>query len=190
MPRRRLLTLLLSCLPGLGLAQQPENPMILFHTNFGDIKIELLEDRAPKTAANFRTYVENGFYDGTVFHRVIPSFVIQGGGFNRELERKSSPRAPIKNESDNGLNNERATLSMARTNDPHSATSQFFINLSDNAPLDYRNGQWGYAVFARVVEGMDVVDEIAALPTGAAGPFRQDVPQQTAVIESAEVVAE
>lgn len=165
------------------------HPMVVFHTNHGDLRIELYRDEAPETVENFLTYVRSGFYDGTVFHRVIPGFVIQGGGFNAELERKPT-REPIENESDNGLDNLRGTLSMARTNDPHSATSQFFINLDDNPPLDYREGRWGYAVFGRVVSGMDTVDEIADLPTGAAGPFRQDVPRTTAVIENAEVVSD
>lgn len=187
MLRRCLFTALL-CLPGLGLAQS-EDRMVVFHTNLGDIQLELYEDKAPKTTANFLAYVEDGFYDGTVFHRVIPRFVVQGGGFDQNLQRKQT-REPIENEADNGLKNKRGTLSMARTSDPDSATSQFFINLSDNQPLDYSRGNAGYAVFARVVEGMDVVYEIADIPTGPAGPFQQDVPQQPVVIESAEVVTE
>ncbi len=164
--------------------------MVVMHTNFGDITLEVMEDEAPKTAANFLQYVEDGFYDGTIFHRVIPGFVIQGGGFTAEYEKQGGTRDPIVNEADNGPDNDRATLSMARTPDPDSATSQFFINLSDNAPLNQRPGEAGYAVFAKVTDGMNVVDEIAALPTGAAGPFRQDVPQETAIIESAEVIAD
>jgi len=172
-------------------AQSGEDPaMVVFHTNHGDIHIELFEQAAPRTTDNFRRYVESGFYDGTVFHRVKPGFVIQGGGYDEQLRRKRPLHEPIHNESDNGLENERGTLSMARTADAHSATSQFFINLSDNASLDYRNGGWGYAVFGRVVDGMDVVDEIAAIPTRAAGPFRQDVPEQSVVIESAEAMPE
>ena len=163
--------------------------MVVLHTNLGDIRIELYDANAPKTVDNFLTYVRDGFYEDVIFHRVIPGFVIQGGGFTQAFERKQT-RAPIPNESDNQLENERGTLSMARTSDPDSATSQFFINLSDNPPLDYRNGNWGYAVFGKVVDGMDVVDQIAALPTGAAGPFASDAPQQPAIIESAEVVDE
>ncbi len=176
--------------PFLASAQQDEDPMVVMHTNFGDITIQVLDDEAPKTAANFLQYVKDGFYDGTIFHRVIPGFVIQGGGFTAEYEKQAGARDPIVNEADNGLDNDRATLSMARTSDPDSATSQFFVNLSDNAPLNKRPGEAGYAVFAKVTDGMDVVDQIAALPTGAAGPFRQDVPQETAIIESAEVVSD
>jgi len=164
--------------------------MVVMHTNVGDITVEVFPDDAPITAKNFLQYVEDGFYDGTIFHRVIPGFVIQGGGFTAHYKQADGQRAPIKNESDNGLNNNRGTLSMARTPDPDSATSQFFINLSDNAPLNYQPGRPGYAVFAKVTDGMDVVDKIAAIPTGAAGPFGQDVPQETVVIESAKVVSE
>lgn len=166
-----------------------EDPMVVMHTSLGDIEIEVFADDAPETAANFLQYVRDGFYDGTIFHRVIPGFVIQGGGFNADYQQKST-RAPITNESDNGLDNDRGTLSMARTSDPDSATSQFFVNLSDNPPLNARGGQPGYAVFGKVTDGMDVVDKIADVPTGAAGPFRQDVPQQTVTIESAEVTEE
>lgn len=183
---KRFLFITLLCLPVLGQAQTGER-MVVFHTNLGDIKLDLYERKAPNTAANFLTYVKDGFYDGSVFHRVIPGFVVQGGGFDQSLRRKPT-REPIGNEADNGLKNRRGTLSMARTSDPDSATSQFFINLSDNQPLDYGPGNPGYAVFARVIDGMDVVDEIAGIPTGPAGPFREDVPQQAVVIESAEVV--
>lgn len=143
------------------------NPHILFATNKGDIVIELFENEAPISAANFIKYADEGFYEGTIFHRVISSFVIQGGGFSRDLVRKQTNPA-IQNEANNGLKNSRGTLSMARTSDPHSATSQFFINVEDNAALDFsaetRSG-WGYAVFGRVVDGMDVVDVIRAVPT-------------------------
>lgn len=159
--------------------------MVIFKTNLGEIHIQVDEDNAPVTAENFLAYVRDGFYEGVIFHRVIPGFVIQGGGFDDGMNQKAT-REPIKNESDNGLDNERGTLSMARTQDPHSATSQFFINLSDNAPLDSRGRQPGYAVFGRVVEGMDVVDSIAKAPTGSHG-FHQDVPQETIKIESAEI---
>lgn len=191
MSLRRLLGLALVLIAASASAAptETEQPMVVFHTNHGDIRIELYQAQAPETVANFLAYVRSGFYDGTVFHRVIPGFVIQGGGFNTELARKKT-REPIVNESDNGLDNERGTLSMARTNDPDSATSQFFINLDDNPPLNARGGRPGYAVFGRVVAGMEAVDAIADIPTGAAGPFRQDVPRQTAEIESAEVVAD
>ena len=163
-----------------------EAPMVVMHTNLGDITIEVFEDEAPKTAANFLQYVQDGFYDGTIFHRVIPGFVIQGGGFDESYQQKKT-RDPITNEADNGVKNDRGTLSMARTSDPNSATSQFFVNLSDNAPLNPSRGNAGYAVFGKVTDGMDVVDQIADVPTGRAGPFRQDAPQEQVVIESAEI---
>lgn len=171
-------------------AQEDSNPMVVLHTNFGDITVEVFEDKAPITAANFLQYVKDGFYDGTIFHRVIPRFVIQGGGFTADYEQADGLRAPIENESDNGLDNERGTLSMARTPNPDSATSQFFVNLSDNPPLNHQPGRPGYAVFAQVTEGMNVVDQIARLETGPAGPFGQDVPQETVIIESAEVISD
>jgi cyclophilin family peptidyl-prolyl cis-trans isomerase len=163
-----------------------EDPMVVMHTNLGDITIEVFEDEAPKTVANFLQYVREGFYDGTIFHRVIPGFVIQGGGFDESYQQKKT-RDPITNEADNGLKNDRATLSMARTSDPDSATSQFFVNLTDNAPLNPGRGNAGYAVFGKVTDGMDVVDKIADVQTGRAGPFRHDAPQEQVVIESAEV---
>ncbi len=137
--------------------------------------------------ANFLAYVDAGFYDGTIFHRVIPDFMIQGGGFTADLEKKAT-RDPIPNEADNGLKNERGTLAMARTNDPNSATAQFFINHKDNAFLDHSGKNprgWGYAVFGRVTDGMSVVDAIATTPTGAKGMFPKDVPLETIVIEKA-----
>lgn len=164
-----------------------DDSMVVMHTNLGDITIEVFEDDAPKSAANFLQYVRDGFYDGTIFHRVIPGFVIQGGGFTEDYQQKKT-RDPIVNEADNGLKNDRGTLSMARTSDPNSATSQFFVNLTDNAPLNPSRGNAGYAVFGKVTDGMDVVDKIAATPTGSAGPFRQDAPQDQVVIETAEVV--
>ncbi|WP_349255310.1 peptidylprolyl isomerase [Spectribacter hydrogenoxidans] len=178
---------LLAVVVSLSTHAQETNPMVRMDTSLGEIRIEMFADQAPKTVDNFLTYVRDGFYDGTIFHRVIPGFVIQGGGFTEDFDRKST-RDPIRNEADNGLDNERGTLSMARTSDPNSATSQFFVNLSDNKPLDQGPGNAGYAVFGRVVAGMEVIDKIAALPTGAAGPFRQDAPQETALIESAEVI--
>lgn len=148
--------------------------MIRFETSLGTFTVELFEKDAPVTSENFLDYVDAGHFDGTVFHRVIPGFVIQGGGMDADLRQKPT-RAPIRNEAGNGLKNRRGTLSMARTNDPHSATSQFFINLVDNAFLDPGRGGAGYAVFGCVTEGMDVIDRIAAVKTGnKAG--HQDVP--------------
>ncbi len=153
-------------------------------TSFGDIVLEMFADKAPVSVANFLTYVDSGFYEGTVFHRVIPGFVIQGGGMTPELDRKAT-RDPIRNEADNGLKNLRGTLSMARTNDPNSATSQFFINLVDNAALDRSARDHGYAVFAKVVSGMDVVDKIAQTPTGNQS-MHQNVPKTPVVLKSAQ----
>ncbi|KAB7623667.1 peptidyl-prolyl cis-trans isomerase [Alkalilimnicola sp. S0819] len=157
--------------------------MVVFSTNHGDIKLKLYEDKAPITVQNFLQYVDEGFYDGTIFHRVIPGFVIQGGGFTAEMDQKKT-REPIKNEADNGVKNSRGTLSMARTQVVDSATSQFFINLTDNAFLDHGSRDFGYAVFAEVVEGMDVVDRIAKVPTGNQG-MHSDVPRETVVVEKA-----
>jgi peptidyl-prolyl cis-trans isomerase B (cyclophilin B) len=162
--------------------------MVLLKTNHGDIKINLFEDAAPKTVANFLSYVEDGFYNGTIFHRVIGNFMIQGGGFESGLEQKTT-KDPIENEADNGKSNKVGTLAMARTNDPHSATAQFFINVKDNDFLDFTaaNSQgFGYCVFAEVVEGMDVVEKIKGVQTGNMG-MHQDVPLEDVVIESATV---
>ncbi|MFB4203602.1 Peptidyl-prolyl cis-trans isomerase A [wastewater metagenome] len=182
--KNALLTLALAGM--VGTASAAPQPEVVFHTNRGDIRIALYAERAPVTVENFLAYVDAGFYDGTIFHRVIPGFVIQGGGFTEDMQRKST-REPIENEADNGLDNERGTLSMARTQAVDSATSQFFINLADNAFLDHGERDFGYAVFARVVDGMDVVDEMAGVPTGRASGM-SDVPRQTLVIESAERV--
>ena len=163
---------------------------VVLHTNHGDIQIELDSEKAPKTVANFLHYVDDGFFNGTIFHRVIPGFMIQGGGFTEKMQQK--PTADnIQNEADNGLKNERGTLAMARTNDPHSATAQFFINLVDNDFLNFRSPSgsgWGYAVFGKVTAGMDVVDAIAKVATGNHG-MHQDVPKETVIIESAERIA-
>ena len=157
--------------------------MITFTTTLGDIAIELYDEEAPISAENFRQYVTDGFYDGTIFHRVIPNFMIQGGGFDADMSQKAT-RDPITNEADNGLRNQRGTLAMARTNEIHSATAQFFINLTDNVFLDHGGRDFGYAVFGRVTSGMDVVDQIAAAPTGnRAG--HQDVPVDTIEVTSA-----
>lgn len=157
--------------------------MIVFKTNYGDIQIELDFDKAPATAANFLAYARDGYYDGTLFHRVIDNFMIQGGGFASGMEQKET-NAPIENEADNGLSNEIGTLAMARTQDPHSASAQFFINVADNTFLDHKNKTlqgWGYAVFGRVTDGMDVVNKIKQCRTGyVAG--HQDVPLDEVVI--------
>lgn len=166
-----------------GRKQEEGKPVVVFSTTFGKIVIELYPDKAPLTVENFLAYVDAGFYDGTIFHRVVPGFVIQGGGFTENMRPKST-RAPIKNEADNGLNNGRGTLSMARTRDVNSATSQFFINLQDNVVLDHGVRDFGYAVFAKVVTGMDVVDKIAAVRTANHG-FYPDVPVTPIVIQSA-----
>ncbi|MGI9297922.1 MAG: peptidylprolyl isomerase [Gammaproteobacteria bacterium] len=154
-------------------------------TGAGVIVISVDEKRAPLSAANFLQYVRDGFFDGLIFHRVIPGFVIQGGGFTADMQKRPT-RPPIKNEAGNGRKNAKYTLSMARTNDPHSATSQFFINLADNANLDYSAANPGYAVFGEVVEGREVVDAIAAVPTQNFGRFR-DVPAAPVMIEKATV---
>jgi peptidyl-prolyl cis-trans isomerase B (cyclophilin B) len=163
--------------------------MIKLSTNHGDIVIELDHDKAPKTAANFEQYVRDGHYDGTLFHRVIDGFMIQGGGMDTGFRQKPT-RAPIENEAKNGLKNQTGTIAMARTNDPHSASSQFFINVADNGFLDYPGQDgWGYCVFGRVTDGMDVVDRIRGVKTGNRGAH-QDVPVEDVVIEKAEIVAD
>lgn len=163
--------------------------MVVLTTNFGEIKIELFKEEAPLTTANFIEYVKSGFYDGTIFHRVIPGFMVQGGGMLPGMEEKDG-NAAIQNEANNGLKNDRGTLAMARTMEPHSASSQFFINSVDNAFLNFRaetSEGWGYCVFAKVVEGLDVVDKISAVKTGRFG-FHQDVPTEDVIIEKAEIV--
>lgn len=162
--------------------------MITLHTNFGDIVVELDFEKAPKSAANFKKYAEEGFYEGTVFHRVINDFMIQGGGFTEEMEQKKG-HAPIENEADNGLKNDTGTLAMARTMDPHSASSQFFINVKDNDFLNFRskdtNG-WGYCVFGKITSGMDAVTKIKAVKTGSKGGH-SDVPLESVMIEKVTV---
>ena len=163
-----------------------DNPVVELRTSEGPIVIELYEDKAPKTVSNFVSYVEQGFYDGTIFHRVIDGFMIQGGGFDTRMQQKKAG-APIENEANNGLRNEVGTIAMARTPNPHSATAQFFINVADNEFLNYRSPDmqgWGYAVFGRVIEGMDVVGKIAKTATGNASGH-QNVPLQPIVIEAA-----
>ena len=157
--------------------------MVILSTNHGDIVIELFPDDAPITVKNFLQYVDDGFYDGTIFHRVMPGFMIQGGGFEPSMDQKAT-RGPIQNEADNGRKNARGTLAMARTQDIHSATAQFFINLKDNAFLDHGERDYGYAVFGQVTDGLDVVDAIAAVPIGSRG-YHQNVPKDPVVITSA-----
>jgi peptidyl-prolyl cis-trans isomerase A (cyclophilin A)/peptidyl-prolyl cis-trans isomerase B (cyclophilin B) len=158
--------------------------MIRFETSLGDFTVELHEKEAPLSVENFLKYVDSGFFDGTIFHRVIPGFMIQGGGFAADMTQKRT-NPPVKNEADNGLKNLRGTLSMARTNDINSATSQFFVNLKNNDFLDHSRGNFGYAVFAKVTEGMDVVDKIAAVKTGRK-QGHDDVPVEAVTIKSAQ----
>ena len=156
-------------------------------TNHGTFVIELDPAKAPKSVENFLAYVDAKHYDGTIFHRVISTFMIQGGGYDQQLEKKPT-KAPVTNEADNGLKNTRGTVAMARTGDPHSATAQWFVNVVDNAFLNHtaKDGSgWGYAVFGKVIEGMDVVDKIKAVKTGARGPFAKDAPLEPVVIKSA-----
>ncbi len=191
----RHLTIFLSLFLFTTLSFATENNMSNTHTKvkltttLGDIVIQLEDEKAPVSAANFIAYVKQGFFNGTIFHRVIPDFMAQGGGFDTSFNQKST-NAPIKNEADNGLKNKRGTLAMARTSDPNSATAQFFINYKDNSFLDYSsptpNG-WGYAVFGEVVEGMDIADKMAKEPTGNRG-MHQNVPKTDIVIEKAEIV--
>lgn len=168
-------------------------PQVVLHTSDGDITVQLYPDKSPKSVANFLQYVRSGFYDGTTFHRVIDGYLIQGGLYTRQLQQKRT-RPPVPAEADNGLTNLRGTIAVARGADPDSGTSQFFINLVDNRRLDYISKQsgltWGYTVFGKVIDGMNAVDKIAALPTRAQGPFAGDVPHPLVVIESASVVGE
>ena len=171
-------------------ATKAAHPQVVLHTSMGDITIELYPDKAPKSVENFQQYVKDGFYNGTVFHRVINGFMVQGGGFTKDLTQKRT-RPAIQNEANNGLSNVKGTVAMARTNDPHSATAQFFINVVDNKRLDYVSDQsgmtYGYAVFGKVVSGMDVVDKIKAVETSAQGPLPGDVPKVAITIDKAEM---
>jgi cyclophilin family peptidyl-prolyl cis-trans isomerase len=166
------------------------NPTAIIHTNMGDIKLELFADRAPVSTANFVNYANSSFYNDTVFHRVIADFMIQGGGFTADMKQKPTA-PPIANEADNGLSNIRGTIAMARTNDPNSATAQFFINVKDNTPLDHRGKSdsraWGYAVFGKVTSGMDVVDQIRMVETKSLPPY-SDVPVVPVVIERVQII--
>jgi peptidyl-prolyl cis-trans isomerase B (cyclophilin B) len=166
------------------------NPAAVIHTSMGDIKLELLADQAPASVDNFISYAKSGSYDGTIFHRVISHFMIQGGGFTADMEKKAT-REPITNEANNGLSNIRGTIAMARTNNPHSATAQFFINTQDNLNLNHTDESssrtWGYAVFGRVTEGMSVVDEIRFVETTTTPPY-SNIPKVPVVIESIEII--
>ncbi len=183
----RILLLLVASL--MSLPALAENPQVELNTSQGTIVVEVYADRAPKSAANFLQYVKDGFYNGTIFHRVIDNFMIQGGGFDRDMREKPT-RAPIENEAANGLKNDTGTLAMARTPNPHSATAQFFINVKNNDFLNYREATpqgYGYAVFGRVTKGMDVVMKIAKTATGTTGRF-QDVPREPIVIKTASII--
>ena len=182
---RHVLAILALALSGnLALAADkvPAHPHILIETTLGDIKLELEGKLAPITVGHFLGLVDSGFYDGLIFHRVIPGFMVQGGGFTPGLERKEDD-ATLPNESGNGMSNMRGTIAMARTSDPHSANTQFFINVVDNVNLNPGNNRWGYAVFGYVIEGMEVVDKIAAVKTGPQGKLRSDVPVVPVVIK-------
>jgi cyclophilin family peptidyl-prolyl cis-trans isomerase len=165
------------------------NPQVRVTTNVGSFVIELDPVRAPMTVANFLKYVDDGFYSGTIFHRVVAGFIAQGGGYTQDYQLKPTTET-VPNESGNGLSNLRGTVGVARTNEPHSGTSQFYINLADNLELDPRPTRWGYAVFGKVVEGMDVVDDIGHRPTGAGGPFDRSVPVDPVIIEKVERLLE
>ena len=192
---RKIITLCLSLAVALVLgfgvqAQAGGKNMVTLQTNKGDIVLELDAEKAPKTVANFLEYAKSGFYDGTIFHRVIPGFMIQGGGFDADMAQKPT-KAPIENEANNGLKNDTYTIAMARTQAPHSATAQFFINVNDNGFLNFKAPTmqgWGYAVFGKVVKGQEVVDSIAAVRTGNYGFYMQDVPMDPVVIETIEEI--
>jgi peptidyl-prolyl cis-trans isomerase B (cyclophilin B) len=180
------LVVLAAVVPGDAEETAKGNPKVVLETSQGKMVIELFADKAPETVQNFLAYVDAKFYDDTIFHRVIPNFMIQGGGFTADMKQKSNGD-PIKNEADNGLENQRGTLAMARTSDPHSATGQFFVNSVDNDFLNFKSKTpqgWGYAVFGKVVEGMEVVDAISAVKTKTQGMY-QDVPDEAVVIQSA-----
>jgi len=187
--KKTLLFITLSLLVSLSSFAAPV--LVKMETNRGDIILELNQDKAPLTVENFLQYAKDGYYEGTIFHRVISSFMIQGGGFDEDLTRKT-PRANIINEASNGLKNSKWTIAMARTNTPDSANSQFFINVQDNISLDFtgkHNSQtWGYAVFGKVVQGFEVVDEIRFTPTGPNPPFRSDVPIKNMTIKTVKVI--
>lgn len=181
---------LMLCTSQAVMSDEQPAPRVRLQTSMGDIVLVLDPQRAPKTVENFLRYVRDGFYDGTIFHRVIDGFMIQGGGFTAGFTRKKT-QAPVASEADNGLRNDRGTVAMARTSDPNSATAQFFINVVDNPFLNHTSptpAGWGYTVFGHVAQGMDVVDRIRQVPTGPGGAFRKDVPKTPVVIEKAVVI--
>jgi cyclophilin family peptidyl-prolyl cis-trans isomerase len=190
--KKALLALLVLLTAGVTAAAESKDPVtVMISTSKGNITVELLPAKAPETVANFLRYVDEGFYNGTIFHRVISGFMIQGGGYDQDYTKKQT-HDPVINEADNGLSNVRGTIAMARTGDPHSATAQFFINHTDNPALDHRNkgAGWGYAVFGKVTGGMEVVDRIASVETGPGGPFRQDAPREMVIIENISLINE
>ena len=182
--------ILLACVSFPQVLVAQDNPGAIIRTSMGDIQLELYRDKAPVSVENFINYANSGFYNGTIFHRVIGHFMIQGGGFTPDMQKKTTGE-PIQNEAANGLSNSRGTVAMARTNDPHSATAQFFINVQENSTLDYKSAknsrEWGYAVFGRVTSGMEVVDDIRLVETKSLPPY-SDVPVEPVVIESIEII--
>ncbi|MCP5273732.1 MAG: peptidylprolyl isomerase [Burkholderiales bacterium] len=181
--------LIFALLISYGILSHASGPQILMKTNLGDVKLELYPDKAPQTVENFMQYVEDGFYKNTIFHRVIPNFMVQGGGFDTSFNQKPT-RSPVENEANNGLKNDIGTIAMARTSDPHSATAQFFINVVNNAFLNFtapNPSGYGYTVFGKVIDGMDIVHQIAKTPTGPGGPFPSDVPRNMIIIEEMSV---
>ncbi len=185
-----LTSILAAPLPSMAAPTSKKRTMVKIQTNKGAFVLELDAAKAPETVANFLQYVKDGAYDNTVFHRVINGFMVQGGGFEPGMKQKPT-RAPVKNEADNGLKNDKYTVAMARTNDPHSATAQFFVNVADNDFLNFRSPTpqgWGYCVFGKVVEGTEVIDAIKAVKTGNKG-FHQDVPVEDVIIEKAEIIS-
>ena len=174
----------------IGNLQATGKPKVHFKTTMGDFTVELEPDKAPQTVANFLQYVREGHYDGLIFHRVIKAFMVQGGGFDKNYN-KTATREPIENEADKGIPNERGTIAMARTNDPHSATNQFFINVKFNGFLNHRSKSqqgWGYTAFGRVIDGMSIVGRISMMKTGPGGPFPSDVPIEQVIIEKAKII--
>ncbi len=195
LPSRTLLltaaVLMLGVLPARHAARADDanpNPQVRVTTNMGDFVIEVFADRAPLTAANFLRYVREGFYSNVLLHRVVPNFVIQGGGYDATTQKLKPVHESVFNEAGNGLQNKRGTVGLARSVQPHSGNSQFYVNLADNPDLDPVPNRWGYAVFGRVVEGMDVIDHIAETATGSVGPFKQDAPLKPVIIESMTIV--
>ena len=181
--------LIFALLISYGILSHASGPQILMKTNLGDVKLELYPDKAPQTVENFMQYVEDGFYKNTIFHRVIPNFMVQGGGFDTSFNQKPT-RSPVENDANNGLKNDIGTIAMARTSDPHSATAQFFINVVNNAFLNFtapNPSGYGYTVFGKVIDGMDIVHQIAKTATGSGGPFPSDVPRNMIITEEMSV---